>query len=125
MSGSAAGPTAGQDPSDRRGGASRPSWTILTNHGHVLLAVAANPDSLVEDIARRVGITRRATLHILKDLEEAGYLQRVKEGRRTHYLVEGNRPFRHPAESDHNVGALLEIFAGEDAREPGTDPPGR
>jgi DNA-binding transcriptional ArsR family regulator len=115
MPGAAEGPTTGQDP-DEAGGESRPSWTILTNHGHVLLAVARDPDMLVEDIAKRVGITRRATLHILKDLEEAGYIERVKEGRRTHYLVEGNRPFRHPAEADHDVGALLKIFAGEEIR---------
>lgn len=114
MSGAVEGPAAGQDPEDPRGGESRPSWTILTNHGHVLLAVARDPDMLVEDIAKRVGITRRATLHILKDLEEAGYIERVKAGRRTHYLVEGNRPFRHPAEADHDVGALLKIFAGEE-----------
>lgn len=112
MSGAAGSPAGSQDARDGGGGESRPSWTILTNHGHVLLAVAGNPDMLVEEIARRVGITRRATLHILKDLEESGYVQRVKEGRRTHYLVEGNRPFRHPAESDRDVGALLDIFTG-------------
>ena len=50
----------------------RPSWTFLTNHGHVLLAVAADPDVRVEDVAERVGITPRATLSILRDLEDAG-----------------------------------------------------
>lgn len=113
MSGAAADPAESQDIPATGDGASRPPWTILTNHGHVLLTVASDPDILVEQIAHRVGITRRATLHILKDLEEAGYIQRIREGRRTHYLVEGNRPFRHPAEADHNVGALLEIFSGE------------
>ncbi len=49
-----------------------PSWTFLTNHGHVLLAVAADADARVEEIAGRVGISRRATLSILGDLEDAG-----------------------------------------------------
>lgn len=103
------------------GAAGRPSWTILTNHGHVLLAVAAGPNLLVEEIAQRVGITRRATLHILKDLEQAGYIHRFKDGRRNRYVVEGNRPFRHPAESHHDVGSLLKIFIDEDREAGGPD----
>lgn len=110
MSGDTENPTSAQEPASTGGGGRRPPWTILTNHGHVLLAVAAEPHILIEEIALRVGITRRATLSILKDLEEAGYVQRMREGRRTRYRVDGNRPFRHPAESDHDVGALLEIF---------------
>lgn len=110
MSGAAGTPTSGQEPSARRDGDRRPSWTILTNHGHVLLAVAAEPHILVEQLALRVGITRRATLNILKDLEEAGYIQRSREGRRTSYRVNGDRPFRHPAEAHHDIGALLDIF---------------
>lgn len=111
MSGEAGDPTSDGEPSSTRGGSRRPSWTILTNHGHVLLAVAAEPHIRVEEIAHRVGITRRATLSILKDLEEAGYIQRLREGRRTTYRVDGDRPFRHPAESDHEIGALLRIFS--------------
>lgn len=86
-------------------------WTFLTNHGHVLLVVAADPNTLVHDIAATVGITDRATLHILKDLEEAGYLQRIKEGRRTHYVIEAHRHFRHPATSHQEIDALLKIFS--------------
>ena len=62
-------------------------WTFLSNHGHVLLAVSQDPDSRVTDLAARVGISTRATLSILDDLERAGYVRRTKEGRRTHYTV--------------------------------------
>ncbi|MHA7139977.1 MULTISPECIES: helix-turn-helix transcriptional regulator [unclassified Arthrobacter] len=90
--------------------AQRPPWTFLTNHGHVLLAVTANSRALVEDIAATVGITARATLHILADLEDAGYLQRVREGRRTRYVVQPTQHFRHPATAHQEIGALLAIF---------------
>lgn len=86
-------------------------WTLLTNHGHVLVFVSRNPDARVRDIAANVGITERATLNILRDLEAEGYLTRVPQGRRTHYVVNDRRPFRHPAESDHHVGDLLALFA--------------
>jgi DNA-binding MarR family transcriptional regulator len=88
-----------------------PAWTFLTNHGHVLIAVARNPDMLVQDIADAVGITPRGTLHILGELEEAGYIHRSKSGRRTHYTVEQHRYFRHPSTAHEEIGALLRIFA--------------
>ncbi len=85
-------------------------WTLLTNHGHVLVHVHRNPDARIRDIAAVVGITERATLNILRDLEQGGYLTRVPNGRRTHYVVNSHRPFRHPAEADHQVGGLLALF---------------
>lgn len=91
-------------------GARRPAWTFLTNHGHVLLAVAQSQDMKVAEIAAQVGITARATLTILRDLEDAGYLTRHRVGRRSHYTVDAHQHFRHPATAGHEVGELLAIF---------------
>jgi predicted ArsR family transcriptional regulator len=88
----------------------RASWTFLTNHGHVLLAVASDPDVRVADLAARVGITPRGTQTILRDLEEAGYVRRRRLGRRTHYEVLRHRPFRHPSIADHEIDELLALF---------------
>ena len=33
-----------------------PSWTFLTNHGHVLVCIAQNPDIRITEIASLVGI---------------------------------------------------------------------
>ncbi|TNB73870.1 winged helix-turn-helix transcriptional regulator [Arthrobacter sp. BB-1] len=88
----------------------RPAWTFLTNHGHVLLSVAREPDILVTDIAERVGITTRAALQILKDLETAGYLQRTRVGRRTHYTIRPHQHFRHPATAAQEVDGLIRLF---------------
>ncbi|MDQ3416252.1 MAG: winged helix-turn-helix domain-containing protein [Actinomycetota bacterium] len=88
-------------------------WTFLTHHGHVLVAVADQPDLRVTDIAERVGISTRAALTILKDLETAGYLRRSKVGRRTHYGVRRHRPFRHPLNAGHDVDQLLAIFTSD------------
>ncbi|HYO85317.1 MAG TPA: transcriptional regulator [Dermatophilaceae bacterium] len=85
-------------------------WTFLTNHAHVLLSVSRNPDRRVEEIAGDVGITTRAALLILHDLEESGYLRRSKIGRRTHYTVDALRPLRHPSSAGHTVAELLAIF---------------
>lgn len=101
-----------------RAGAARPAWTLLTNHGHVLLAVAGSADARVSEIAAQAGITVRATLTILKDLETAGYLTRHRVGRRSRYTVDAHRHFRHPATAAHEVGELLAVFA-PDAQDPG------
>ncbi|MCZ2826220.1 MULTISPECIES: helix-turn-helix transcriptional regulator [unclassified Modestobacter] len=85
-------------------------WTFLTNHGHVLLAVAGAPDLRVAEIAAQVGISSRAALAILRDLEDDGYVLRTRVGRRTHYAVQPHQPFRHPATEAHEVDELLAIF---------------
>ena len=92
--------------------APRPAWTLLTNHGHVLLAVAGVPDARVADIAAAVGITTRATLTILHDLAEAALVRRTKIGRRTHYTVNPDQHFRHPTLAEHGIGELLALIAG-------------
>jgi len=93
------------------------SWTFLSNHGHILVWVSRHPDALIRDIAQAVGVTERATLSILRDLEDDGYLIRVPQGRRTSYLVNARRPFRHPVEANKRVGDLLSLFS----RQPGDD----
>lgn len=97
-----------------RDGVRRPAWTFLTNHGQVLLAVAADPDARVDDIAGRVGVTPRATLSILRDLEQAGYLTRTRRGRRTHYELRPHQHFRHPATAAHEVDELVALFVAGD-----------
>ena len=89
-----------------------PRWTFLTNHGHVLVCIGANPGLRVRDIAARVGITERATLAILADLEAAAYVTRRRVGRRTHYEVHEDRPLRHRLEDHHSVGELLTALRG-------------
>ena len=87
-------------------------WTFLTNHAHVLMCLAANPTIRLRDVAARVEITERAAQRIVTELEEAGYLVRVREGRRNHYQLNTEMPLRHPLDSDHRISELLATFAG-------------
>jgi hypothetical protein len=82
-------------------------WTFLTNHGHVLLVVAADPDVRLRDIADQVGVTERTAMGIITDLERAGYIRREKIGRRNHYSLCHDRPLRHPLEQHHKIDRLL------------------
>ena len=93
--------------------APEPSWTFLTNHAHVLLTIAAEPEIRIRDIASEVGITERAAHRIVADLEEAGYLKVTKVGRRNEYVGLRDLPLRHPAERHHRIGELLKVLAHE------------
>jgi len=85
-------------------------WTFLSNHGHVLLAIAGDPEVRLRDIAVRVGITERAVQLIVADLISGGYIEREKVGRRNRYTIITGRQFRHPAERFAPLDAFLEIF---------------
>jgi DNA-binding MarR family transcriptional regulator len=85
-------------------------WTFVSNHTQVLLCLAGNPEIRLRDVAEVVGITERATQRILADLVEAGYVERVRVGRRNHYEVDRNRPMRHDAQHGHRIGELLDLL---------------
>ena len=87
----------------------RASWTFLSNHSHVLLCIASDPQIRGRDIAERVGITERSAQSIIADLVDAGYLTREKVGRRNHYEVHADQPLRHPVEQGNPVAELLRL----------------
>ena len=92
--------------------ASGPDWNFLSNHAHVLLCIAQEPEIRLRDVAARVGITERAVQRIVAELEEGGYLSRAREGRRNRYEIHADRPLRHAVEAHRNVSALLDLILG-------------
>lgn len=89
---------------------SGPHWTFLSNYGHVLLALAKDPQLRIRDIAQRVGITERAVQKILVNLEEGGILAITKDGRRNLYSIKTDSPLRHPLESHKSIGDLIALI---------------
>jgi len=89
-------------------------WTLLTNHGRLLLLIAQEPDIRIRDLADAAGVTERTAQTIVTDLEHAGYLTKERSGRRNVYTVNRRQPFRHPAESDHKIGELIDLFTNHD-----------
>ena len=87
------------------------AWTFLTNHTHVLLCLAANPDATLREVAEQVGITERAAHRIVSDLESEGALKRTRAGRRNHYEIDRDFPLRHPLERHRSVGHLMKMAA--------------
>ena len=88
----------------------RPGWTFLSNHAHVLLCLAGNPDMVLREVALIVGITERAVQKIVRDLESTGVLLREREGRQNHYRINRRLHLRHPVERHRTVGDLLALI---------------
>lgn len=94
----------------RAAASSDPAWTFLTNHAHVLLCIYRDPDTRLRDIALKVGITERMVQRIVTELAEAGYVLVEKQGRCNRYRVRRSLRLRHPLETQHSVGRLLDFL---------------
>jgi DNA-binding MarR family transcriptional regulator len=72
-------------------GSARPTWNFLTNYAIALVYVALHPDSTVRTISADIGITERAALSILRDLDDEGIVERHRSGRRNTYAINFSR----------------------------------
>lgn len=91
-------------------------WTFLTNHAHVLLCLALDPEVRLRDVAGKVGITERAAQRIVSDLQAEGYITSERIGRRNRYIIHPDTPMRHPMEERRAVGALIGLLSNGPAR---------
>ena len=83
-------------------------WSILSNHGKVLVCLWRDPDVRVSEVATLVGIKERAVQRILADLREAGVVASTRVGRRNRYRI--NRGRRMPW-TEAPVGKMLKALA--------------
>jgi DNA-binding transcriptional ArsR family regulator len=90
------------------------SWTFITNHAQVLLAVARDPGATVAELASAAEITERSTYRILADLQEAGYVHRRKLGRKNAYEINRTMPLRDPTIENERVRDLLSLVTHGD-----------
>jgi DNA-binding transcriptional regulator PaaX len=88
-------------------------WTFLSNHAHVLICIAQQPDVRLAEVAQLVGIRERTVHRIVHELCDAGYLSVIKLGRRNVYAFDLDKPLRHPLEATHNIRDIVEpLLAG-------------
>lgn len=83
------------------------SWTFLSNHAHVLICLDRDPESIMRDVAVKVGITERAVQKIVAELEAGGVIRRTRIGRRNRYTINRRIHLRHSLEAHRRVGDLL------------------
>ena len=94
--------------------AGRQRWTFLTNHTHVLVLLDKDEPPVLREVAVQVGITERAVQRIIQDLEEGGFIERERIGRRNCYRVVHDIRLRHPIESHRTIGNLLNLVKSDE-----------
>ena len=82
-------------------------WTFLSNHAHVLIAIAKQPDIRLSEVAQLVGIRERTVHRIVHELCDSGYLSVSKQGRVNIYEVDLDKPLRHSLESNHSLRSIV------------------
>lgn len=85
-------------------------WTFLTNHFHIVVVLSREPTLRISDMADLVGITQRAVQRILAELTDEGVVKIKKDGRRNIYTINRKKRLKHPLESKHSIGELLDIL---------------
>lgn len=84
-------------------------WTFLTDHGHVLVCLARDSYASNRALADRVSVPEDRAEAIVANLIEAGYVAEQREGSSVvRRVVNRKLPLRHPVESHHPVGHLLD-----------------
>ncbi|MFL5838865.1 MAG: helix-turn-helix transcriptional regulator [Thermoleophilaceae bacterium] len=85
-------------------------WTLLSNHGKVLVCVARDPQVRVSDIAQLVGIKERAVQRILAELRHEGLVSSTRDGRRNRYSVNRRRRMPWARDGAVQVGRLIDAL---------------
>ena len=85
------------------------NWTILANHGEVLLHLSEHPTDTIRTIGIAVGLQDRTVAAIIAELKESSYLTVKRNGRRNQYEVVEFMPIRRHVEgyNDLTVGDLI------------------
>ncbi len=100
-------------------------WGLLTNHALVLIHVVEHPRSTLRDIADSAGITERATLSLLRALEEDAIVSRRREGRRNVYTVDIDALMAHRTNGSYSIAQIANALFALSGRIPGLElPPG-
>jgi predicted transcriptional regulator len=85
-------------------------WTLLSNHGKVLVCIARDPEVRVAEIAGIVGIKERAVQRILAELRDEGIVSSTRDGRRNHYQVNRRRRMPWARDGAVQVGRLIDAL---------------
>jgi predicted transcriptional regulator len=75
--------------------------------------VAKHPRITARGISQEVGITERSVRMIISDLDQGGYISKIREGRGVRYLVDFERPMRHKTQRDVSVSHLMSILSAK------------
>ncbi len=95
------------------------NWYLVSSHGAILFYIAVSPGCTISEIADAMSLTRRTVWGVIGDLRRADMLDVRKEGRRHHYTVNLDAPFKHPVLNGFSLRLILgELVAQAERHDP-------
>jgi hypothetical protein len=85
-------------------------WGFLTNHARALVCIAHDPGVRLRDIASSLSITERSAFGIVTDLTTAGFIVKVKDGRRNRYRIQAHLPLPEETGRERTIGEVLDLL---------------
>ena len=85
-------------------------WSFLTNHARALICIERDPGIRLRDIAAALDVTERSAYAIVTELAAAGYVVKVKEGRRNRYEIQRDLPLRGVLGPERTIGEILDVL---------------
>ncbi len=82
-------------------------WNFLSNYGLVLTHLFQNPRATLREIARGTDLTERAVYQIVRDLEEGGFIEKKRVGRRNIYTINEGALFGYPVYGELNIAQMI------------------
>jgi DNA-binding Lrp family transcriptional regulator len=82
-------------------------WNFLSNYGLVLTHLFQNSRATLREIARGTDLTERAVYQIVRDLEENGFIEKKRVGRRNIYNVNESALFSFPVYQNLNIAQMI------------------
>jgi len=82
-------------------------WNFLSNYGLVLTHLFQNPRATLREIAHGTNLTERAVYQIVRDLEEGGFIEKKRVGRRNVYTINESALFSYPVYGALNIAQMI------------------
>lgn len=90
-----------------RGGSARSQWTLLTNHGAVMVYLNSRPGDTIRSMADALGMSERTVAAVIADLRAEGYIVVHRDGRRSRYEINHEMPLRRAFFPGTTIGDFL------------------
>lgn len=87
-------------------------WNFLSNYGLVLTHLFQNSSATLREIARGTDLTERAVYQIVRELEEGGFIEKKRVGRRNTYKVNQSALFSFPVYQGLNIAQMVTALRG-------------
>ena len=88
-------------------------WAFITNHAAVLIILDRDEQITAREISLELGITIRTVYRIIRDLEQAGYINKQKEGRENSYTINKSLPLRRNGQREIHVYDFLQLISNK------------